>query len=275
MYQAGDSPTASIALVPSHPGFKDPGYRARRDAIAQVSRNGVDSGSIPVVPYTDQENGTWESVMRELIPLHREIACREYLEAFDALALGTDHVPQLQHVSERLYARHGFGLQPTVRMAESDGFLRNLGRGRLLSTQYLRHHSRPLFSPEPDAIHDLIGHAVLLMDPTCAILSREFGAAALRTVDPVVLRQLGRLYHYTLEFGVLNQNGPRAFGAGILSSVGEMKAFASRTAELRPFAIKEVIARPYDPTDFQSTLFVLDDLRSTSDEIVRWLRRCD
>ena len=112
------------------------------------------------------------------------------------------------------------------------------------------------------------------MDPTCAILSREFGAAALRTIDPVVLSQLGRLYHYTLEFGVLNQNGPLAFGAGILSSVGEMKAFASRTAELRPFAIKEIIARPYDPTDFQSTLFVVDDLRTASDEIVHWLRRC-
>ncbi len=274
MYANGNSPTASIELVPSHPGFKDPGYRARRNAIARMSRNGEGSRCIPGILYTDQENGTWASVMRELIPLHREIACREYLEAFDALALGTDHVPQLQDVSERLYARHGFGLQPAVRMAESDVFLETLGKGRLLSTQYLRHHSRPLFSPEPDAIHDLIGHAVLLMDPTCAILSREFGTAALRTDDPIVGTQLGRLYHYTLEFGVLDQDGPRAFGAGILSSVGELKAFATRTTELRPFAIEEIIARPYDPTDFQPTLFVMDDLRTASDEIVRWLRQC-
>ena len=268
MHQTG------VEFAPSHPGFQDPGYRARRDAIAQVSRNGNDSRSIPNVRYTDQENGIWESVMRQLIPLHRELACLEYLDAFDALALGIERVPQLRHVSERLYARQGFELRPVVRVADSTGLLRSLGRGRLLSTQYLRHHSRRFFSPEPDVIHDLIGHAVLLVDPVCAMLSREFGAAALRTEDPVVLSQLGRLYHYTLEFGVVDRDGPRAFGAGILSSVGELKAFATRAGELRPFAIEGIIARPYDPTDYQPILFVVDDLRSASDEIVDWLRRC-
>jgi len=263
--------TASIKLAPSHPGFQDPEYRTRRNEIAHVSRNGNDSGSIPIVRYTDQENGIWKIVMGELIPLHRELACREYLEAFDALALSIERVPQLRRVSERMNARHGFELQPVDAMACSDAFLRSLGRGRLQSTQYLRHHSRPFFSPEPDVIHDLIGHAVCLVDPVFAMVSRAFGAAALRTEDPAKLSQLDNLYHYTMEFGVVDQDGPRAYGSGILSSVGELKALGANAGELRPFSIEEIVARPYDAGDYQSTLFVVQDLRRASDEIVSWL----
>ena len=134
----------------------------------------------------------------------------------------------------------------------------------------MRHHSRPFYTPEPDVVHELVGHAATLADPQFARLSREFGNAANRTDDPEVLRHLERLYWFTLEFGVVDQNGPKAYGAGLLSSFGELGRFAAEE-ELRPFDIEEIIEHDYDPTNYQSVLYVADDLAAAGEEIVTWL----
>src|SRR6185295_6964723 len=108
-----------------------------------------------------------------------------------------------------------------------------LARGVFLSTQYIRHHSTPLYTPEPDVAHEIIGHAVTLANKQFAELNRLFGEAVRRTNLTSELDRLAHVYWFTIEFGVLRENGQiKAYGTGLLSSAGELAEMDK--AELRP-----------------------------------------
>jgi phenylalanine-4-hydroxylase len=140
------------------------------------------------------------------------------------------------------------------------------------STQYMRHHSMPLYTPEPDVIHELVGHATSFLSPEIVQLSRSFGEAALRAQSSGAIQvQLERLYWYTLEFGVALEGGEiKAYGAGLLSSYGELGDLGTLSrarATLAPFDLDVMAQMPYDPTDYQKVLFVAPSF----DEMVRRL----
>jgi phenylalanine-4-hydroxylase len=140
-------------------------------------------------------------------------------------------------------------------------FLENLANGVFLCTQYIRHHSTPLYTPEPDVAHEIIGHAVTLASEPLAELNRLFGEAVKRTSSADRLLLLSRLYWFTIEFGVLLEgDAVKAYGTGLLSSAGELEEMGA--AELRPLDIDAVIARQYDPTHYQPVLFCADSFAS-------------
>jgi phenylalanine-4-hydroxylase len=118
--------------------------------------------------------------------------------------------------------------------------------------------------------HELIGHAPTFAEPTYARLNRAFGRAALR-VDAERLARVARLYWYTLEFGLCREGGElKACGAGLLSSFGELGAFEQR-ARVLPFDPQRIAETPYDPTDYQRTLFVADGFEAMVDAVEAWL----
>jgi phenylalanine-4-hydroxylase len=148
--------------------------------------------------------------------------------------------------------------------------MEELGRNIFLATQYMRHHSAPLYTPEPDVIHELVGHAALLADEKFARVNRLFGAVA-KDVDDAHVEALIRVYWYALEFGVARCNsGLQVVGAGLLSSFGELGRFETQ-AKLRPFSIDEIARTPFDPTEYQGTLFVADSAELMLTELTRWL----
>src|ERR1043166_4109826 len=124
-----------VHLDPDHPGFRDAEYRARRNAIAQIATDYRSGQPIPHAPYTEQEHNVWRTIWQALGPAHREHACAEYLACVEKLNFDADRIPQLDEVSRKVEARI---------------FLESLARGVFLSTQYIRHHSTPLYTPEPD-----------------------------------------------------------------------------------------------------------------------------
>ena len=245
---------ALVKLDPDHPGFRDREYRARRNAIAQIAMNYQPGSPIPAAPYTELEHGVWQTIWKALGPAHREHACAEYLECLKRLDFDSQHIPQLDEVSRKVEAISGFRLEPVAGLVEPRVFLESLARGVFLSTQYIRHHSTPLYTPEPDVAHEIIGHAVTLASKPLAELNRMFGEAVRRTARRSDFERLARVYWFTIEFGVLREDGRiKAYGTGLLSSAGELAEM--HKAELRPLDLEVAANHVYDPTHYQSVLF--------------------
>lgn len=264
---------ALVKLDPDHPGFRDPDYRARRNAIAQIAMTYTPGSPIPTAPYTELEHGVWQTIWEALGPAHREHACAEYLECLERLDFDSDRIPQLDEVSQKVEALSGFRLEPVAGLVEPRVFLESLARGVFLSTQYIRHYSTPLYTPEPDVAHEIIGHAVTLASKRFAELNRLFGEAVTRTTDPDALDRLSRVYWFTIEFGVLRENGQiKAYGTGLLSSAGELAEM--HKAELLPLDVEVAANHVYDPTHFQAILFCaesFDEMYETLREfLLRW-----
>jgi phenylalanine-4-hydroxylase len=261
-----------VQLNPDHPGFRDPEYRARRNAIAQIAMSYKPGSPIPNAPYTQLEHEVWRTILHVLGPAHREHACQEYLDCLERLAFDTDRIPQLDEVSRKVEAISGFRLEPVAGLVEPRVFLESLARGVFLSTQYIRHHSTPLYTPEPDVAHELIGHAVTLASRRLAELNRLFGEAVRRTDDASELDRLARVYWFTIEFGVLRENGcVKAYGTGLLSSAGELAEM--HKAELRPLDLNAAANNVYDPTHFQAVLFCADSFDEMYERLKEFLVR--
>jgi phenylalanine-4-hydroxylase len=261
-----------VHLDPDHPGFRDHEYRARRNAIAQIATNYRTGDPIPDAPYTELEHGVWQTIWKALGPAHREHACAEYLACLDQLDFDTERIPQLGDVSRKVEAISGFRLEPVAGLVEPRVFLESLANGVFLCTQYIRHHSTPLYTPEPDVAHELIGHAVTLASPRLAEINRLFGKAVGRTTDARELDRLARVYWFTIEFGVLREEGQiKAYGTGLLSSAGELAEM--HKAELRPLDVDAAANHVYDPTHYQSILFCAESFDAMDQQLRQFLTR--
>lgn len=261
-----------VDLDPDHPGFRDPQYRARRNAIADIAMSYRPGQPIPHAPYTQLEHRVWQTIWNALGPAHRAHACAEYLDCLDKLNFDTDRIPQLDEVSRKVEALSGFQLEPVAGLVEPRIFLESLARGVFLCTQYIRHHSTPLYTPEPDVAHEIIGHAVTLASPRLAEINRLFGEAVSRTKTPDELDRLARVYWFTIEFGVLRENGQiKAYGTGLLSSAGELAEM--HKAKLLPLDLEVAANHVYDPTHYQSILFCADSFDEMEQSLRSFLTR--
>jgi phenylalanine-4-hydroxylase len=257
---------AAVSLDQDHPGVADPVYRARRDAIAAASFGHRRGDPIPTIDYTDVEHEVWRTVSRQLAPKHEAYACREYRDAVARLALPTDRVPQLSEVTQRLQRLTSFAVSPVPGLVPTRTFYGSLADRCFLSTQYVRHHSVPLYTPEPDIIHEIIGHANFLASGRMADLYEEAGKASRRAESDEALDFFSRVFWFTIEFGVLwEDNELRTYGSGILSSFGELDHF--RSAEIRPWDIRAMGAQPYDITVYQPVLYAARSFDHAVDEL--------
>jgi phenylalanine-4-hydroxylase len=246
-----------VRLAPDHPGFSDEEYRARRNRIARLALEHRPGQPIPDAPYTPEEHAVWRTIREALEPQHERYACAEFLESSGRLDLPRERIPQLAEVTRRIQSLSGFRLEPVAGLVEPRVFLETLAGGVFLCTQYIRHHSTPLYTPEPDVVHELIGHGVTLASPRLAELNRLVGRAVKRTTSGESLERLALVYWHTIEFGVLREGGVvKAYGTGLLSSAGELQAMGR--AELRPLDLEAASRQHYDPTGFQPVLFCAD-----------------
>jgi phenylalanine-4-hydroxylase len=260
-----DEPTADrnsiVQLDPDHPGFRDQEYRRRRNQIAELALAYQPGQIIPDAPYTAEEHGVWQTIWAALRPTQQQHACAEYISALTRLSFASDRIPQLREVNEKVKAISGFRLEPVAGLVQPRVFLENLADGVFLCTQYIRHHSTPLYTPEPDVVHEIVGHGVTLASPRLAELNRLFGKAVRRSKSADALEKLSRLYWFTIEFGVLREDGVvKAFGTGLLSSAGELEEM--HEAELQPLDLDAATRHDYDPTHFQPVLFCADSFEA-------------
>jgi phenylalanine-4-hydroxylase len=274
MRSTAEPRAGTLALPADHPGVFDVAYRARRAAIADAGERYRSGDPIPGVEYTDDEHALWRLVASELARKHERFACEAARAGATALALPTYEIPQLEDVSRRLDALTGFRVEPVPGLVPTRRFYGALADRCFLSTQYMRHTSVPFYTPEPDLVHEVVGHCSLLANPMFARLHRLAGEASKRVDSQAALDFFSRVFWFTLEFGVLIERGElRCYGAGLLSSFGEIEVF--RNARIRPFDIDAMGRTDYDITTYQPVLFAADGIDQVAEELGTWFEAFD
>lgn len=255
-----------VHLSDEHPGVHDPDYRTRRNAIAALALDYAPGKPLPHIAYTDEEQQVWRIVSAELARKHQKYASAEVLAAAARLALPTDHIPQLDEVSAALLPLTGFRYVPAAGLVPLREFFGSFADRIFHSTQYIRHHSAPLYTPEPDAIHEIIGHANQIASPRFAAIYETVGAAVARLTTETALKFLADVFWFSMEFGVVREKGEiRCYGAGLLSSYGEIEEF--RHAELRPIDIAAMGTAVYDITHYQPILYCAQSISEIEDVV--------
>jgi len=264
-----------LELEPVHPGIGDEAYVARRHELFALCReHRLANLGPPLIEYIPEEQRIWREVSPRLDELHLRHASRIYLQAKQDLGISAQEIPQLRTLSGRLQQMSGMHLVPAEGPIAYRIFYSYIAGRGFPCTQFIRHGSKPEFTPEPDMIHDCLGHVPPLVNHDYAELLTTIGRAAVRAASGDHVLALKRLSWFSIEFGLIEEAGEtRIFGAGILSSTGEIPFSLSESVERRPFVTAEVIETDYDWSKMQELLFVIPSFgflrREVSDLVAR------
>ncbi|KAG2487556.1 hypothetical protein HYH03_013835 [Edaphochlamys debaryana] len=251
-------------LAEDHPGFHDEQYKRRRVMLGEMAKAHKIGAPIPDVEYSAEEVATWNAVLQELSELLPQHACKEYLRCLSLFNFRPGKVPQLSEMNSVLQGTTGWSIRPVAGLMHPRHFLAGLAFKHFHSTQYMRHPSKPSYTPEPDVVHELIGHVPLLADPAYARLVQAIGVASLGADDKTIWH-LTKVYWYTVEFGVVREgDNIKAFGAGILSSYGELQHMASGAAALEPLDPFKPQPKMSYKDGFQKRYYVLESFEAGS-----------
>jgi len=219
------------------------------------------------IRYTEDEDRIWSELYDRQMDILPGRACSAYLRNLATLALPTDKVPQLPHVSEVLRARTGWEVAPVPALIPFTDFFNLLADRKFPAATFIRSREEMEYLQEPDIFHEVFGHCPLLLDEGFAEFSHAYGraGAAARKEDHAML---ARLYWFTVEFGLIQPPGRelRAYGAGLCSSIGEVQyALASDVPIRKPFDPIDALRTPYRIDIYQTVYYVIQ----SSDELFR------
>jgi phenylalanine-4-hydroxylase len=264
----------TVQLGHDHPGFADPVYRARRDTLATLAASWRPGQPVPTAPYTEAEHDVWRAVCDDLEIKHEVYACRQFLEGKARLGIPNDRVPQLAEVTGWLRPLTGFSYQPAAGLVPLREFYGALADRGFWATQYIRHHSVPLYTPEPDVVHEVMGHGSTLAHDGYAALYEAAGRAVRRVETEQALQFISKVFWFSLEFGVVREpDGLKAYGAGILSSPGEITEF--RGMRIEPLDVIAMGTADYDITLYQQHLFEAASFAQIFDVVGAFWDTCD
>jgi len=265
-----------LELEPGHPGLGDAEYIQRRKQLFALCRkHRLEHLGPPMIDYNAEETRIWREVSPKLDELHIRHASQIYLAAKRELAITREEIPQLRHLSDRLHRETNLHLVPAEGALPYRTFYQYIGERGFPVTQFIRHGSHPEFTPEPDMIHDCLGHVPPLMSRDYAELLVLIGKAVSTTTRGEQVLALKRFSWFSIEFGLIEEAGEvKVFGAGILSSTGEIpySLFSPEVAR-RPFETDVVIRTDYDPSRMQDNLFIAPSFPFLRHELEGLVRR--
>jgi phenylalanine-4-hydroxylase len=265
-----------LELEPGHPGLGDEEYiRRRKELFALCRKHRLEGLGPPLIRYTPEETRIWREVSPKLDELHIRYASQLYLSAKRELAITREEIPQLCLLSERLGPVTNMHLVPAEGALPYRTFYEYIGQRGFPVTQFIRHGSHPEFTPEPDMIHDCLGHVPPLLNHDYAELLVLIGKAVATTTKGDQVLALKRFSWFSIEFGLIQEAGAvKVFGAGILSSTGEIpNSLFSAEVTRRPFVTDVVINTDYDPSRMQDQLFIAPSLPFLRQELEGLVRR--
>jgi phenylalanine-4-hydroxylase len=217
--------------------------------------------------YTPAQHRLYAELFERQSRLVQGRACGEFLRALPQLGSGAA-IPRFEDLSRLLLDATGWRIVVVPGLIPEEAFFRLLAARRFPVTVWLREPEEFNYIVEPDLFHDLFGHVPLLFDPVFAAFMQAYGEGGLRAQRRNALELLSRLYWYTVEFGLIDTpQGLRAYGAGLMSSPGEIDHCLRDPATLRVrFDLRRVLRTVYEIDDYQRTYFVIDGFRQLFDE---------
>ena len=212
--------------------------------------------------YSAQEHGVWKTLFERQSKLLPGRACDEFVRGMRDLPIGPEQIPDFRRLSDVLMQRTGWQVVAVPGLVPDDVFFEHLANRRFPAGHFIRKPHELDYLEEPDVFHDVFGHVPMLMNPVIADYIQAYGVGGLRAQRLGKLKNLARVYWYTVEFGLLLQEeGPRIYGAGIASSYTEtVFSLDSASPNRIRFDLERVMRTNYRIDDFQESYFVIGDL---------------
>jgi phenylalanine-4-hydroxylase len=209
--------------------------------------------------YTSEQHGVWAELVRRRMPELERHAAQEYLQGFETLCLPYDRLPNLAAVSAKLERRTGWNATPVSGFMPAPAFFEMLAARRFPTTPGLRSRDSLEYTPEPDIFHDVFGHVPMHAHPVFADFLAHYGQLCARIRDEAILERIGRVFWYTVEFGLIRQNGEvKVYGSGLISSNGECSNVINGGCAVHSFVLDEVLRTPVKVDQMHHLLFTID-----------------
>ena len=215
--------------------------------------------------YTPEQHAIWSELVTRRMPQLEEHACAAYLEGFEQIGLQVDRLPELAKVSARLQPRTGWRSTPVSGFLPSDAFFEMLAARKFPTTTWIRSRDAMEYTPEPDIFHDVFGHVPMHAHPVFADFLEHYGKVCAGLKSAEALERMGRLFWFTVEFGVIREAGKiKVYGSGLISSHGECTrvveggAGSSQGLEIREFDLDKVLDTVVDVSKMQPVLYAIE-----------------
>jgi phenylalanine-4-hydroxylase len=209
--------------------------------------------------YTPEQHEVWAELVSRRMPQLASHAAEEYLEGFAIIGLRTDRLPNLGEISQRLRPRTGWSTVPVSGFMPGPAFFEMLSLRQFPTTTWLRRRDSLEYTPEPDIFHDVFGHVPMHAHPVFAGFLAHYGQLCAGIHDEALLERIGRLFWYTVEFGLIRQHGRvKVYGSGLISSNGECTNVLEGRCEVRDFSLEAILNTPVQVDQMHKALFAIE-----------------
>ncbi len=217
--------------------------------------------------YTAEDHATWDTLFARQSKLLPGRASNAWLRGLDVLKLSKPGIPDFEELSERLMKLTGWSVVAVPGLVPDDVFFDHMANRRFVAGNFIRRPDQLDYLQEPDVFHDVFGHVPMLADPVFADYLAAYGRGGQRALGLDALKYLGRLYWYTVEFGLIAEpEGLRIYGSGIVSSFAETRfALDDPSPNRIALDLARVMRTEYRIDDFQQNYFVIPSF----DELLR------
>ena len=224
--------------------------------------------------YTPEQHAVWAELAGRALPELEKHAAREYLEGFEIIGLERDRLPNLAAISSRLGPRTGWSSTPVSGFLPAPAFFEMLSVRAFPTTTWLRSRDSLEYTPEPDIFHDVFGHVPMHAHKVFGDFLEHYGRVCAAKEDAVAIERLGRLFWYTVEFGVIRQNGEiKVYGSGLISSHGECMNVCAGNCAIHDFNLDEVLNTPVKVDELHKLLFAVSSFDQIYDAMHEAERR--
>ncbi|GAC1672350.1 MAG: phenylalanine 4-monooxygenase [Candidatus Acidiferrum sp.] len=226
--------------------------------------------------YPEDKHEVWAELVRRRRPQIEANACREYLEGYEVVGLQENRLPNLSAISARLKPRTGWRTTPVSGFLPAEAFFEMLAARMFPTTTWLRGRDSLEYTPEPDVFHDVFGHVPMHAHEVFANFLHHYGSVCATLKDANSLERLGRLFWYTVEFGLIRENGKvKIYGSGVISSHGECTNVIAGGCEIKNFDLDQVLNTPVRVDQIHKVLFAIENFEQIYEAMHEAERRLD